>query len=175
MQLLQHGIATALRLKLRPSPNAKHASINLARDFLIIVLSNVARRPRQSLLPSPGTPTANAIARGLPRLLPRPMQARQTSVECATSRERPRLRRSFARAAARAQAVARAIECNGKRRGRRARRGKMVRAIADRATVTPAIDNRIARTRIAAGQPTDPFRGGHACVLDDGARCGRDD
>lgn len=180
-QLLQHGRATALRLTLSPNPNAKHASTNLARDFLIIVLSNVARRPRQSLLQSPGTPTANAVARGLPRLLSRPMQVLQTCVGHTGTRERVRHRRASADDAARMPAFAREhdrAQWNTHGAPCAPKRGiGSIGAINDRGTGadTPAIDKRIAWTRIAAVHPADPFRGGHACVLDGGTRDGRDD
>lgn len=72
-QLLQHGRANALRLTLRPNPNAKQASNTLVRDFLFIAFS-YADGTTGALLPPPsGAPTADAVQRGAPRLLPRPI------------------------------------------------------------------------------------------------------
>jgi hypothetical protein len=51
-QLLQHGRANALRLTLRPNPNAKQASNTLVRDFLFIAFS-CADGATGALLPLP--------------------------------------------------------------------------------------------------------------------------
>lgn len=88
-QLLQHGRANALRLTLRPKPNAKQASNTLVRDFLFIAFS-FADGTTGALLPLPsGAPTADAVQRGSPRLLPQPVRFRDAGlVQAASARSR---------------------------------------------------------------------------------------
>lgn len=72
-QLLQQGRANALRLTLRPKPNAKQASNTLVRDFLFIAFS-YGDGTTGALLPRRlGRRRRVPSSAGSPRLLPQPI------------------------------------------------------------------------------------------------------